>query len=120
MLAFCIKAVMPAGYMVSSTSGRFLTVTLCSEGTGGFKTMQLAIPGKNAGEQGGQQSDQTKKGDHCAFSGLAKVAIGGADAFLLALALAFILVVGLAPVRRAQFRRIAYLLPPQCGPPLAA
>ncbi len=112
LLAFCIKAVIPAGFMVASTPDRFLTVTLCSDGTG-FKTMQLLIPGKDAG----QHSDQVQKGDHCAFSGLAKVAIGGADAFLLALSFAFVLLLGFAPVRRAHFQRIPHLLPPQCGPP---
>lgn len=118
LLAFCIKAVIPAGFMVASTPDRFLTVTLCSDGTG-FKTMQLLIPGKDAGnrDQRGQHSDQTKPDDRCAFSGLAQVAIGGADAFLLALAFAFLLVLGFAPVRRAPFLRIPHLLPPQCGPP---
>lgn len=115
LLAFCIKALVPAGFMVSSTPDRILTVTLCSDGTGGFKTMQLLIHGKDTG-----QTEQVKAGDDCAFSGLAKVAIGGADAFLLALAFAFLLVLGLAPVRRVHLPRIAHFQPPQCGPPAIA
>lgn len=117
VLAFCIKAVIPAGFMVSASSDMTLTVTICSDASNGLKQMQLAIPGK---QQGGDHADGTKKGGHCAFSGLGKVAIGSADAFLLALAFAFILVLGLAPAKRLPFRESAYLRPPLRGPPATA
>ena len=117
VLAFCIKAVIPAGFMVSSSGDTVLTVTICSDGSNGLKQMQLVIPGK---EQGSSHSDDAKKGEHCAFSGLAKVAVGGADGILLALAFAYILVLGLAPTKRLPLRRISYLRPPLRGPPAAA
>ena len=79
--------------------------------------MQLVLPGK---EQGSGHSDGAKKGEHCAFSGLAKVAVGGADAILLAIAFAFILVLGLASTRCLPLRQISYLRPPLRGPPAAA
>tara|TARA_A100001391_G_scaffold21380_3_gene11820 strand:- start:5359 stop:5769 length:411 start_codon:yes stop_codon:yes gene_type:complete len=117
VLAFCIKAVIPAGFMVSASSDTALTVTICSDASSGLKQMQLVIPGK---EPGSGHSHDVKKGEHCAFSGLAKVAVRGADALLLALAVAFILVLGVAPTRRLPFRQIPHLRPPLRGPPAAA
>ena len=103
--------------MVSASSDTVLTVTICSDSANGLKTMEIVIPSK---EHGSGHSDSTKKGEHCAFSGLAKVAVGGADAFLLTLAFAFILVLGLAPVRRLPCRQFSYLRPPLRGPPAVA
>lgn len=116
-LAFCIKAVVPAGFMVSASSDTVLAVSICSDATNGLKQMQLVIPGK---EQGGDHSDNTKKDGQCAFAGLAKLAIGSADAILLALAFAFILVLGLAPTQRLPSRQFAHLRPPLRGPPATA
>lgn len=117
VLAFCIKAVIPAGFMVSPASGTVLTVTICSDASGDLKQMQMVIPGK---ERGTGHSDSVAKSEHCAFSGLAKVAVSGADAFLLALAFAFVLVLGLTPARRLPFRQLAHLRPPLRGPPATA
>lgn len=117
VLAFCIRAVIPAGFMVSASSDTVLTVTICSDSANGLKTMEIVIPGK---EQGGGHSDSAKKGEHCAFSGLAKVAVGGADVILLALAFGFILLLGLAPLQRLPFRQFSHLRPPLRGPPAAA
>jgi hypothetical protein len=117
VLALCIKAVIPAGFMVSASNDTVLTVTICSDSAGGLKQMQIVIPGK---EQGGGHSDGAKKDGHCAFSGLSHAALGGADAILLALAFAFILVLGLAPTRRLPFRQFAHLRPPLRGPPTVA
>ena len=117
VLAFCIKAVIPAGFMVSASGDTVLTVTVCSDVTGGVREMQLVIPGKDGGSQ---HSDGAKAEGHCAFAGLAKVAVAGADAFLLALAFAFVLALGLAPTRHRSVRRGAYLRPPLRGPPAIA
>ena len=114
MLAFCIKAVIPAGFMVSASSDLVLTVSVCSDTTSGLKQVQLVIPRK---EQGNDHSDAGKKDGHCAFSGLTQAALGGADASLLALAFAFMLVHGFAPTPRLPFRRLAHLRPPLRGPP---
>lgn len=114
VLAFCIKAVIPAGFMVSASSDTVLTVSICSDATNGLKQMQLVIPGK---ESGSEHSDGAKKVSHCAFSGLTQAAVGGADASLLALAFAFVLVLGLSPTPRLPFQRYAHLRPPLRGPP---
>ena len=116
-LAFCIKAAIPSGFMVSASPNTVLTVTICSDASDGLKTMQMVILSK---EKGNDHHEGKKKGDYCAFSGLAKVTVGGPDAFLLALAFAFILVLGLAPMHRLPFRQLAYLRPPLRGPPALA
>ena len=117
VLAFCIKAAIPAGFMVSGSSDTTLSISICSDASNGIKQMTLSIPGKH---QGSGHSNSEQKGGHCAFSGLAKVGVSGPDAVLLALAFAFILLFGLAPARRLPFREAAYLRPPSRAPPATA
>lgn len=119
VLAFCIKAAIPAGMMVSSTADKVLTVTVCTGSAGSLATIEIALP--TGTDKGSNHSGDTAKGDTpCAFTGLAKAALGGADPVLLASAFAFILVLGLAPARAASLARIPYLRPPLRGPPAAA
>lgn len=121
VLALLIKAMIPAGFMVSASPDRVLTVTICSDTPGGLKQMQLVIPAKKQGQdQGSGHGEPAQKADQCAFTGLGHAALGAADAVLLALAFAFILVLGLAPARQLPFRQIAYLRPPLRGPPAPA
>jgi hypothetical protein len=118
-LALAVKAVVPAGLMLSAGGDRFLTVTICSESTGGTpKQMQIVIPGKQ--DKGADHSDAGAKATHCAFSGLGQSALGGADPLLLALALAFILLIGLAPLPPLPRRDIPFLRPQLRGPPRSA
>ena len=116
-LALLLKAMIPAGFMLASDGGRTLTITICSDATNGLKQMQLAIPGK---QPEGSPSNTAQKDGHCAFAGLAKVAIGGADPFLLALAFAFILLLGLAPAGPGLRELPDHLRPPLRGPPALA
>lgn len=117
-LALAVKAVVPAGFMLSAGGDRFLTVTICSDASGTPKQMQIAIPGKQ--DKGGDHSEQGAKTTHCAFSGLGHFALGGTDPLLLAAALAFILLVGLAPLPALPRRGIPFLRPQLRGPPLCA
>ena len=117
-LALAVKAVVPAGFMLSAGGDRFLTVTICSDASGTPKQMQIAIPGKQ--DSGGDHSDAAAKATHCAFSGLSHSALGGADPLLLAGALAFILLVGLAPLPALPRRDIPFLRPQLRGPPATA
>lgn len=114
LIALCMKALMPAGFMVSGNAKTF-TVTLCTDGSGGKQTVEIAIPTNSAhkADKGGDTASVGK----CAFSGLGTPALGGADALLLAFAFAFILMLGLAPAKRLPFRQTAYLRPPLRGPP---
>lgn len=114
LLTLCVKAAVPAGYMVSASPDRVVTVSICADATGGLQHMQMVLPGKDRGEG---QSGMAKMDGQCAFSSLTYSALGGVDAFLLALAIAFILALGFrttAPLRVAQS---AYLRPPLRGPP---
>jgi len=114
-LALAVKALVPAGFMISATGERFLTVTICADASGVPQQMQLAIPAKDGA--GSDHSEADDKSQPCAFSGLGHSALGGADPVLLAAALAFILLVGLAPLRAPPARAIPFLRPPLRGPP---
>jgi len=114
-LAMLVKALIPAGYMIAPAGERFLTVTICADASGTTKQMRIAIPDKD--DTGGDHSDAADTDQVCAFAGLGHVALGGADPILLAAALAFILLVGLAPLRSPPARDIAFLRPPLRGPP---
>ncbi|WEK48313.1 MAG: hypothetical protein P0Y56_08480 [Candidatus Andeanibacterium colombiense] len=115
-LALCMKALLPAGYMVSD-AGHVLTVTICT-GTTDTVTKQIAIPTK--GDTHRQSDAHGKDTAQCPFSSLSMAATGGADAPLLALALAFILVLGFLPAPALPLRRTDYFQPPLRGPPATA
>ena len=115
VLALAVKAVVPAGYMISSSGERFLTVTICADASGTPKQMRIAIPDKD--QTAGDHSEADDKSQPCAFSGLGHAALGGADPLLLAAALGFILLVGFAPLRAPPARDIPFLRPPLRGPP---
>lgn len=114
-LAFLVRAATPAGFMIASDASSVLTVHICSDATGGAKVAQLVIPAKQPDR--GPNAKQGAKDGQCAFSALGKSALGGADPVLLALAFAFILVLGLAPARALPLRLAPYTLPPLRGPP---
>lgn len=116
-LALAVKAVVPAGFMLSAGGDRFLTLTICSDANGTPKQMQIALPGKQ--DTGGDHSDAAAKATHCAFSGLGHSALGGADPVLLAAALAFILLIGIAPLPALPRRDHPFLRPQLRGPPLS-
>jgi len=117
LLALSMKALIPAGYMIVG-GDKTLTVTLCSDGTGGSKTVEIKIPGKGGHDIA--KDDKAKGNGVCAFSSLSHMAVGGVDAPLLALAFAFILMLGLAPTRNLPFRQVQHLRPPLRGPPATA
>lgn len=112
--ALCVRALVPAGFMVGAdTASHTLTIQICSGGE--MKALTLALPvHKNAGGEHGAKSGQN---DTCAFTALSMGALGGADSLLLALALAFILQLGLLPPRPAPRRLRAQVRPPLRGPP---
>jgi hypothetical protein len=114
VMAFCLKALIPAGFMVSSSPDRTLAISICS---GSMEQMQIILPGK---EHSGEQGGSAQQGEPCVFGGLAHAAISGADAILLALAFAVILVLGLTPTVRLPLREILFLRPPLRGPPAVA
>lgn len=111
-LALAVKALVPAGFMLQAGGERFLTVTICSDASGTAQTMRIALPDKPGGH-----SDMADKAEPCAFAGLGHGALAGADPLLLAAAIAFVLLLGLAPLDAPPARAIPFLRPPLRGPP---
>lgn len=112
LAALCMKIVVPTGFMIGQNS-KVLTVQICDDAFGNHAVKQIFIPMK------GDPNDSTGKqgkGD-CPFSSLSMASMTGADPALLALALAFILALGFAPVRTSHPKRVSYLRPPLRGPP---
>jgi hypothetical protein len=113
VLALVIKALVPAGYMLSDKA-HVLTIAICADASGGPLTQQIVVPSD------GKSADHAKAEGTCAWGVLAMAALGGADVLLLALALAFVLALGLMPTRPAPPSRGSYLRPPLRGPPAFA
>lgn len=113
-LTLCVKALLPTGYMVAQTT-QTLTVTLCTDGSGEHRTLDIAIP-----QSGNQQQGQQKADGSCAFSATGWAATGDAHAPMLALALLFILALGFAPVAIPRLAPLHFAHPPLRGPPALA
>jgi len=111
-LALAMKAFVPAGYMVGSTSAKTLSVMVC-DGQGNASVKQIAIGGKAEGST----EDHSKAARECPFTALSMHSLSAADPVLLALALAFILALGFTPVPPIRVQRRAFLTPPLRGPP---
>ncbi|WP_206238710.1 hypothetical protein [Novosphingobium terrae] len=109
-LTLAMKALVPAGFMLGSDS-RVLTVQICADALGQQVTQKIVLPSSHSGE------DKAKSDSPCHFTALGHAMLGGADPLLLAVALAFVLALGFAPVLAPAPRRIAFLRPPLRGPP---
>jgi len=116
LLAFALamKALVPAGYM-ASPGAQLLSVSICADASGGAETRQIAIPMK--GDPAPSGGEHGKAAGPCAFSALAMASLGGADAPLLALALAFVLAAGLIAAAPPPASARLHLRPPLRGPP---
>lgn len=112
--AIMAKALVPAGFMVGQHA-TVLTIEICADTLGAKVTKQIIVP-----QQGKAQGDPAKPSGSCPYGVLAMATLSGADAVLLALALAFILALGFAPPRTVPARRISRVLPPLRGPPAFA
>jgi hypothetical protein len=112
-LALAMKALVPAGYMLGATA-HVLTVEVCADSQGKHLTQLIVVPGEST------PADHAKSDGPCAWSALGIAALGGADLALLALALAFILLLGFAPTAPAPRSRAHHLRPPLRGPPSLA
>jgi len=109
-LALAMKALVPSGYMVGA-SAHVLTVQICADSQAQHLTQTLVIPGEST------PADHAKSDGTCGWGVLAMAALGGADLALLRLALAFILLSGLAPATPAAASPTQHLRPPLRGPP---
>ena len=112
LAALCMKAVVPAGFMIGQDSRTF-TVRICDETQLGHVAKQLVIPMKDGHhDPAGPEAKGT-----CAFATLGMASLGSVDPVLLALAIAFILALGFAAVPIPPRGRQSHLRPPLRGPP---
>lgn len=113
VLALTVKVLIPGGYMPERQGGTLL-VLLC-DGSGPTDThralaVALPAPGKTAKPDGSSNSA-------CPYAALALPGLTPADSALLAAALAFILLLGMAGMPVARRAAPARLRPPLRGPP---
>jgi hypothetical protein len=116
MAALCLKALVPAGYMIDTQASRF-AIEIC-DGQGGHSLEQIIVPG--AAKTAQDKSGAAKADQLCPFSVLSLAMLGGADPVLLALALLFLMALGLRRAPMARPRGAAYLRPPTRAPPVLA
>lgn len=112
-LALCVKALVPAGYMISAPH-LAITIEICADASGLPSSMQLLVPRES------MQDSDAKSQNFCPYASLAMPSLSGADAPLLVLAIAYILALGFAGAVWLRFRPAAHLRPPLRGPPLNA
>lgn len=113
-LALAAKALVPTGFMIG-TEATVLTVRICADAQGTSFARQIVVPQRSHDDDSG--AAHGKAGTPCAWSALSLDATSGADAALLALALAFIVAVALWSATSAPPARTTYLRPPLRGPP---
>lgn len=112
-LALVMKLVLPAGFMPTVAEGR-MVVRMCS-GTGPM-TMVMTIPGFEQGKHDGK-GHSDKHEAPCAFSSLSSPSLAAADPILLALAILFVLAMGIRALAAPTTVAPPYLRPPLRGPP---
>ena len=116
-LALLSKALVPAGYMPGHDASRTIDVVLCSDPGGQSLAQQIVSPFEKGGED--VPAKHGGKGE-CAFTALAHGAVAAADPLLLLAAIAFLFVLGFAPLPVPPLRRLSRLRPPLRGPPAHA
>lgn len=117
------NALIPMGYMLAPSEDGAVTVSLCPDTnpiarlapTG---SVDHAAMGHADLHPDGDGHSSGKSTTDCAYSGLAKAATVADDPFILGIALAFALLIGLAPTRQLKLRSTPRLRPPLRGPPL--
>jgi len=112
--ALVMKAVIPSGFMLTPSNGTIM-VSICSGQGPQMVAMDL---GKGTVDHGGDHQDGKKAEHPCAFSSLSMAAATGADTVLLALAIAYVLALGLLPVTSRQPSAPSRLRPPLRAPPV--
>ncbi|MFT4053744.1 MAG: hypothetical protein QM681_04505 [Novosphingobium sp.] len=112
LLALCLKLFVPTGFMIGQDHSTF-TVKICNDATGGSDLVRIIVPLKNGMDP---LPGKPAKGE-CPFAALSMHALSGADPILLALAIAFIMALGLARLRPTLWASADHLRPPLRGPP---
>lgn len=111
-IALCLKVTMPAGYMVGHDT-KLLSLQMCDAATGHGATKQVIVPKSNGGDTESGSAWQ----DNCAYSSLSVASTAATHPTLLLIAIAFILLLGFAPIRITARERNDHIWPPLRGPP---
>jgi hypothetical protein len=113
-LTLCVKAVVPAGFMIERKA-MVLTVLICADGLGSRTTQQIVIPMKSdPASHGGEHG---KRDGSCTFTSLGFGALASVDPVLLTISSLFILALGFIGVVQRRLIAPVRLLPPAQGPP---
>lgn len=107
-LALVIKAVVPTGYMIGS-QGKALTILVCGDVSGDHLTKQITIPGKAEGK--------AKMAESCPYASLSFASLDADLPVFALLAIAFLLLLGFAPIRVPELAGLPHVRPPLRGPP---
>jgi hypothetical protein len=116
-MTLVIKAMIPPGYMIGEQS-RALSVIVCADASNTGYVKQITIPVSS--KTGGSSDERGKSEGACPYSVMSMVSLGGADAPLLVVALAFIVALGFAPFHFPPPVRTRHDRPPLRGPPFLA
>lgn len=108
VLALAVKAAIPTGYMIGS-QGKSLTILVCGDASGDHLAKQITIPTKADG--------QAKTSESCPYASLSFASLDAGLPHFIALAIAFLLLLGFAPVRIPVLAGFAHIRPPMRGPP---
>lgn len=108
VLTLAIKAVVPTGYMLGS-QGKALTILVCGDVSGDHLSKQITIPGKSDG--------QAKTSEACPYASLSFASLDAGLPAFVALAIAFLLLLGFAPARIPVLGGLPHVRPPLRGPP---
>ncbi|MEO6093351.1 MAG: DUF2946 family protein [Novosphingobium sp.] len=107
-----MRVLVPGGYMPNRVGGA-LTVTICDGGES--RQLALEIPGLGSAQK--QLPEHGKPFPACAFAALTGQAVAAADAILLVVAIAYIVLHALRAVGPAPPRAVSFLRPPPRAPP---
>ena len=113
--ALCMKALMPAGFMVEARPSA-VSIAICGESSGVQLGRAVALRDKFPASSGSHgAADQT-----CPFAALGMAALGSGDSPFLVLAVVFALALVFLPARREAAGRVVWLRPPLRAPPAVA
>ncbi|MEM1053258.1 MAG: DUF2946 family protein [Pseudomonadota bacterium] len=123
-----LNTLAPAGYMIAPSNSGFLSVVVCPETHPLGRTLTTgqspsavdhAVMGHHHHHADEGMEDLVSQTTECAFAGINKLATGALNLVLLSLALAFVMLLGLAPRPTLRLPKLTNLRPPLRGPPLS-
>ena len=111
LLAMAVKALVPMGFMLGADGGA-LIIRVCDGINHGPAAIAIPVKAPKGADKAGHDQQA------CPFSALGHAGQAGADPIQIALALAFILLLGLAPPRAPTHLCAPRLRPPLRAPPV--